>query len=168
MSTDSVSSNRRWLKQLAATFEGTWQTAVLPRRLDGLCRIETRHTVYVFQDGECIETAKRGDDSDVQGPMVGMRLVGWYVDVDGEPRMSNLWRPGARAILWRPRRGLDAESAIALTSPTFAFVPMTRWEDDDVTTLPRVLDVGPDSHVRPIVGVRNPPPPSLTRVAVQP
>lgn len=167
MSTDSSTSNRRWLKQLAAAFEGVWQTAVLARNLDGLCRIETRHTVYVFQDAECVEAAKRGDDSDAQGPMVGMRLVGWHIDVDGEPRMTNLWRPGARAILWRPRRSAEAESTIALTSPTFAFMPMAR-HDDDVITLPHVLDVPPESHVRPVVGVRHPAPPSLTRVALQP
>ena len=165
MSTDCVSSHRRWLKQLAATFEGTWQTAVLPRCLDGLCRIETRHTVYVFQDGECVETARRGDDSDVKGPMVGMRLVGWYVDLDGEPRMTDLWRPGARAIFWRPRRGPEVDSAIALTSPTFAFLPMKRHEDE-VTTRPRVSEVDPISHVRP--RVRTPAPPSMTRVAIQP
>ena len=165
MSTESVSSHRRWLKQLAATFETSWQTAVLPRCLDGLCRIETRHTVYVFQDGECVEAVRRGDDSDVQGPMVGMRLVGWYVDVEGEPRMTNIWRPGARAIFWRPARGAEAESSIALTSPTFGFMPMKR-RDDDVTTLPRVLEVEPISHVRPIV--RTPSPPSMTRVAIQP
>lgn len=158
MSTDSASSRRRWLKRLAVTSEGTWQTAVLPRSLDGLCRIETRHTVYVFQDAECIETARRGDDSDVQGPMVGMRLVGWCVDIEGEPRITPLWRPGARAVLWRPRRGHDADSSVALTSPTFAFVRMTRHEDDAIT-VPRASDT--HSHVRPT-------PPSMTRIGIQP
>lgn len=166
MSSDSASSHRRWLKQLAATFERTWQTAVLPRNLDGFCRIETRHTVYVFEDGECVETARRGDDSDVKGPMLGMRLVGWCVDLEGEPRITSLWRPGARAVLWRPR-GHDAESTVALTSPTFGFVRMARDEDDPIT-LPRGLDAAPESHVRPVLPVRTPAPPSLTRVALQP
>jgi len=160
MSTDSASSRRRWIKRLAATFEGTWQTEVLPRSLDGRCRVETRHTVYVFEDAECVETARRGDDSDAQGPLVGMRLVGWCVDMDGEPSLAHQWRPGARAILWRPRRAHDAESSVALTSPTFAFVRVTR-DDDEPITMPGVGEVTTHSHVRPS-------PPSLTRVAIHP
>ncbi|HSQ68115.1 MAG TPA: hypothetical protein VLM85_33120 [Polyangiaceae bacterium] len=122
-------SNRQWLKDLATTEKGTWMTAVLPAHLDGLHRLETRHTVYVFEDGECTEVVRRGaPEEDRETAMVGMRIVGWLLEVEGTRRLVGTWRPGARAILWRAPRVGERESKIALTSPSFGFV---RCEPDD-------------------------------------
>ncbi len=128
-------SNRQWLKDLATTEKGSWMTAVLPSHLDGLRRLETRHTVYVFEDAECTEVVRRGAPDDSESSMVGMRIVGWLLEVEGARRLVGTWLPGARAILWRAPRVGERESKIALTSPSFGFVccePDDEW--DRVTT----------------------------------
>lgn len=154
-------THRTWLKQLASQCEAAWQTAVLPSAEEGRRRIETRRTVYELFDGECVEIVRRDDGAEVTG-MQGMRLVGWYYDLDGTPHMAKIWRPGARAILWRPRRNGEPESVIALTSPTFGFVCVGRTHDE-MTTRPRIDDT-PVSHVRPVVVARTPPAQSMARV----
>ncbi|CAN5205219.1 hypothetical protein BH09MYX1_BH09MYX1_38370 [soil metagenome] len=142
-----IPTHRLWLKELAARCEVAWQTAVLPSSEEGQRRIETRHTIYVLEDSECIEVVRRDDGSPVSS-MQGMRLVGWYYDVDGDPRMASMWRPGARAVLWRPRRSSELESVIALTSPTFGFVHVGR-RSEELTTRRIELDEAPVSGVRP-------------------
>jgi hypothetical protein len=166
-----MATHRTWLKELANRCESAWLTAVLPRSDDGRRRIETQRTIYVLDDGECVEVVRRDDGEPVSG-MNGMRLVGWYYDVDGEPRSANVWRPGARAILWRPRRGTEPESVIALTSPTFGFVRVGR-PNDELTTRPHLEEATPvsgvrptPSAVRPTVVARAPTTESMARVHV--
>lgn len=142
-----ASHHRSWLKSLASRCEVAWQTAVLPAREEGRRRVETRHTVYELADGECVEVIRRDDGSPVSG-MQGMRLVGWYYDVDGEPILAQVWRPGARAVLWRPRRSGEPESVIALTSPAFGFVVLGRPAEEQ-TTRPSLREETPVSGVRP-------------------
>ncbi len=123
-------SNREWLKDLVTTKKEAWLT--LPIHLDGSRRLETARTIYIFEDGECTEVARRGAPDESESSMVGMRLVAWLLDVDGERKMARRWVPGARAILWRA--GEEGQSRIALTSRSFGFVCTTRDEWDIETT----------------------------------
>ncbi len=118
----SSPSSRAWLKELATASDCAWMTRVLPPSLDGRCRVETMRTVYVFVDAVCTEVARRDEDPDHENTMLGMQLMGWVVDHDGDRLVVHAWRPGARAILWRPRAGGERQCQVALTSTTFAFV----------------------------------------------
>jgi hypothetical protein len=112
-------SNREWLKQLVAS--ETKKTL----SLDGTHRLETGHTIYVFEDAVCVDVARRGeDDVSADLTLVGMRLVGWLLEVEGHRRVLERWLPGARAILWHAGR-------IALTSASFALTHCSFEEDDD-------------------------------------
>ena len=142
-------SNREWLKQLAANETKTWMTAIAPLGLAGIHRLETRHTIYVFEDGVCVDIARRDGDeqSNAELSMIGMRVVGWLLDVEGQRRLLERWLPGARAVMWRaPDKAARAHGAlaphgaskIAMTSPSFGFVtcsqPDTDDSDDDLDT----------------------------------
>lgn len=129
-------SNRQWLKELATNEKDAWMTAVLPAHLDGARRLETRHTIYVFHDGECTEVVRRGAPEQVETSLVGTRIVGWLLEVEGARRLVAAWRPGARAILWRAPRVGERDAKLALTSPSFGFVRCEPEDDewDLVTT----------------------------------
>jgi len=88
-------------------------------RADGETRLESLHTIYRFHDGVCVEVERRRDCAPIDGRLVGMRLVGWLVEVPGGRFLVPEWQQGARGILWRKT---DATSTIAMTSRTFAFV----------------------------------------------
>ena len=127
-------SNRQWLKQLAET--KTWMTAVGPLGLAGTHRLETRHTIYIFRDGVCVDVARRADEESSAQSAIGMRVVGWLLDIEGQRRLVDRWLPGARAVMWRSATE-RAPSKIALTSPSFGFVLCSqpdRDEEDDNTT----------------------------------
>ena len=127
-------SNREWLKQLAATETKTWMAAIAPLGLAGVHRLETRHTIYVFVDGVCTDIARRDgeEQSNAELSMIGMRVVGWLLDVEGQRRLLERWLPGARAVMWRAAdKATRASSRIALTSPSFGFV-MCSQPDDEV------------------------------------
>ncbi len=113
-------SNRQWLKELMVS------ETVAPLGLDGTYRLETAHTIYVFHDGVCVDIARRDfeDDSNAEVSLVGTRVVGWLLDVEGTRRLVNRWLPGARAVLWRP-------SKIALTSPAFGFVQCSQVDEEE-------------------------------------
>lgn len=122
-------SNRKWLKNLAGT-------SIVPLGLAGSHRLETRHTVYVFRDGVCVDAARRDCDDDASSDvsMIGMRVVGWLLEVEGHRRLIERWIPGARAVLWRAHSE-KTPSKIALTSPSFGFVACSQPDDDaDATT----------------------------------
>ena len=146
-------TRKSWLKALASRSKDAWLTAVRPREHDGFTRIETRRTIYCFKDAVCIEVLRRDYEPVDDAPFIGLRIVGW---VSEEDEVMTGWRPGARAILWRPGAPGEEESAVALTSPSFAFLRVLPREDEDdeqtLTTLRR--------------GLRRPPPqpPSQTRV----
>jgi hypothetical protein len=126
-------SNREWLKQLAATETKTWMNAVGPLGLAGVHRLETRHTIYVFRDGVCVDIARRDgeEQSNAELSMIGMRVVGWLLDVEGQRRLLERWLPGARAVMWRaPDKSTRTSSRIAMTSPSFGFVTCSQPDDE--------------------------------------
>ena len=116
-------SNRQWLKELAASETKTWMNSSTPLGLDGVHRLETRHTIYVFEDAVCTDVARRGEDDEVSAEltMIGMRVVGWLLEIEGQRRLLDRWLPGARAVLFRPPAG-RLPSRIALTSQSHSFV----------------------------------------------
>ena len=122
-------SNRQWLKDLAAG--ATWMNAG-PLGLDGVRRLETNHTIYVFHDGVCVDVARRtyDDESQAQASAIGMRVVGWLLEIEGRRRLLERWLPGARAVLWRAADE-RAPSKIALTSPSFGFVLCSQTDEDE-------------------------------------
>jgi hypothetical protein len=115
-------SNRTWLKELVA------DDVLL--HLEGTHRLETRHTIYMFRDGICVDIARRGadDGSHADASMIGMRIVGWLIEIEDQRRLLACWLPGARAVLWRAPSERGA-SKIALTSASLVFVECS-WLDD--------------------------------------
>lgn len=141
-------SNREWLKDLATTKKQAWLTATLPTHLDGSRRLETARTIYVFEDGVCTEVARREAPEETESSMVGMRIVGWLLDVEGERRMVRRWLPGARAILWRVSE--NGDSKIALTSRSFGFVSCKTHDDEwEIVTTEYVPRERPSLPARP-------------------
>jgi len=117
-------STRQWLKEFAGS-------SFVPLGLEGTHRLETRHTIYVFRDGVCVDVARRDcEESSSEAAMIQMRVVGWLLDVEGQRRLVERWIPGARAVLWRAA-GAVRPSKIALTSPSFGFVACSQPDDDD-------------------------------------
>jgi hypothetical protein len=118
-------STRQWLKDLAGT-------PIVPLGLAGVHRLETRHTVYIFRDGVCVDVARRDceENPSVETTMINMRVVGWLLEVEGQRRLVERWLPGARAVLWRAA-DLVRPSKIALTSPSFGFVMCSQPDDSD-------------------------------------
>jgi hypothetical protein len=81
--------------------------------------LETRNTIYRFQDGICIGAAGRTRQKTAQAAtLLGMRLIGW---IAGEgTRFTGVWEEGACAVLWRPG-GAQKEESMAMTSATVSF-----------------------------------------------
>ena len=127
-------SNRQWLKDLAACGTQTWTNASSPTvpGVDGVRRLETSHTIYVFRDGVCVDVARRqfDDESNAQQGAIGMRVVGWLVEIEGRRRLLERWLPGARAVMWRAA-GERTASKIALTSPSFGWVLCSQTDEED-------------------------------------
>ena len=124
-------SNRQWLKDLAASETNTWTSALAPLGLEGTHRLETNHTVYIFRDGVCVDVARRAcDESNAHASAIGMRVVGWLLEVEGYRKLMDRWLPGARAVMWRPASE-KAASKIALTSPSFGFVTCSQADEDE-------------------------------------
>jgi hypothetical protein len=99
----------------------------VPAWLAGETQVETRNTVYRLRDGVCHSVQRHDDASGTRAhpaDLFGMRLVGWVMrDHAGAPAgpVSLEWQRGAHAVLWRPRRGGEPHSLIALTSATLRF-----------------------------------------------
>jgi hypothetical protein len=124
-------SNRQWLKELAASETKNWMTSEGPLGLEGLHRLETRHTIYIFDDGVCVDVARRDCERSVaQESAIGMRVVGWLLDIEGRRRLLSRWLPGARAVMWRAPSDAHC-SKIAMTSPSFGFVTCSQPDPDD-------------------------------------
>jgi hypothetical protein len=85
--------------------------------------VVTKNATYIFRDGLCVKMNRR-DDRQSTRPIVGMRLVGWFVD-DGQSRtLSPEWKKHASAVLWTPctpsidGKTQDQQDAFILTSGT--------------------------------------------------
>ena len=138
-----MKARKEWLEMLASTSAETWMMAVMPAAFDGFTRIETRRTVYRFDDGVCVEVARRSGESAGVEDCIGMRVVGWLI---GEGALVPTWRPGARAILWRLEE--DGTASVALTSPTFGFVAAIRAVAHDPVTRSLYWRRGVPSYAR--------------------
>lgn len=123
-----MNAHRQWIKQLALDSK-------TPLDLRGTHRLETCHTIYVFDDGVCVDVARRGDTDEVSAELtlIGMRLVGWLFEVEGRRRVLARWMPGARAVLWR-RTSPAAPSRIAVTSQSSSLVACARDDDEELDT----------------------------------
>jgi hypothetical protein len=160
-----MDERRYYLKDLASRQARLWGTAPLPPCYAGETRIETRNTVYEMLDGIC-QSAVRRDRAPVSRSdpyaFVGMRVVGWLTREDPQGGLTLDWRPGAYAVLWRPRAEGEEHSAVALTSSTIGFKKAQR------TAPPPILRPTPlpPLPIPPVV-VSRPPPPSMTRLHPQ-
>jgi hypothetical protein len=124
-----MDERRAYLKQLAARSARRWSTSPLPASFAGDTRIETRNTVYQLTDGVCYAVSRQeGAGAGRMHPsaFVGMRIVGWLMRDDPQAGITQEWKPGAYAVLWRPRGAGEEHSAVALTSTSHAFRVVAR------------------------------------------
>jgi hypothetical protein len=124
-----MDQRRAYLKNLAARSARRWSAAPLAPCFAGETRIETRNTVYQLRDGVCYVVTRREDAGAGRmhpSAFVGMRIVGWLLRDDPEVGITSEWRPGAYAVLWRPREGSEEHSAVALTSASLGFRVVAR------------------------------------------
>lgn len=155
---------RAYLRDLATELGDQWATAPTPAQLRARLRVETKNTIYEFADGACATVTRRqsGLRSDA-ADILGMRILGWLWPDDPYAGLQIVWRPGAYAVLWRPRRPHEATAQVALTSASTAVAIVHR---------PSVPPPLPKSIATPS-GMRriSQPPPlpaSMTRVHVPP
>jgi hypothetical protein len=159
-----MDERRAYLKELASRSARRWGATPLPPTFAGETRIETRNTVYELHDGVCTRVTRREDAGATRNhpsAFVGMRVVGWLMHEAPRAGISLEWRPGAYAVLWRPREDGEEHSAVALTSSTMAFRQIAR------TTLPpaaRTLRLPALARPPTPVSIIPPPPPSMTRL----
>lgn len=149
-----MDSRRTYLKDLAARSARTWGTTPLPPAFSGETRIETRNTTYQLRDGVCYAVHRNEDAGQGRAhpsAFVGMRIVGWLSREDPRAGISLEWRPGAYAVLWRPRADSTEHSAVALTSSSSAFRVVAR-------TVPPPLPQPARASTPPPAPVRIPPP----------
>ncbi len=64
----------------------------------GEMSVATRHAVYGFRDGVCVNVHCQ-DTSSARQCSLGRRLLGWLVDENAVPNVSRRWRRGASGIL---------------------------------------------------------------------
>jgi hypothetical protein len=176
-----MDSRRAYLKDLAARSARAWGSAPLPPAFAGETRIETRNTTYQLRDGICYAVHRNEDAGQARAhpsAFVGMRIVGWLMREDPRSGISLEWRPGAYAVLWRPRAESASEhSAVALTSSSSAFrvvartvpPPLPQPSGSRQSAPPPALSVRitpPAMVVRPPTppSFAPPPPPSTTRM----
>ena len=159
-----MSSRKALIKRLLE--EGA-QFVTDPTPWLGEMTVATSNTSYRFSNGVCT-SVHRFDEKSGRTDFLGMRLVGWLVDEETEPRISAIWRPGASALLLRA--GLVRDS-LALTSPTFQI----RRYDPNATTVSAPQNGLPAGHPMKSSGVvvRRVEPPvrfvaadSMTRIGV--
>jgi hypothetical protein len=124
-----MDERRAYLKQLAARSARRWSSAPLPECFVGETRIDTRNTCYQLRDGICYAVTRHeggGGGQKHPSEFVGMRIVGWLMRETPRQGIMHEWQPGAYAVLWRPREGDEAHSAVALTSTTQSFRTILR------------------------------------------
>jgi hypothetical protein len=176
-----MDERRAYLKQLAARSARRWSSAPLPPCFAGETGIETRNTAYLLRDGVCYAVTRHAGAAGAMSPsvFVGMRAVGWLMRDDPDSGIKQEWKPGAYAVLWRPRLANEEHSAVALTSTSLAFgalsrgVPTPRVENPESAGTGRLSPIPlPFPNPRetllprpPLVHVP-PPPASTTRLHV--
>lgn len=143
-----MNERRAFLKQLATRSADLWARAVQFGTFQGESKIVTRNTIYQLRDGVCVGVTRRdGDFRSDPGVFVGMRMIGWLAYDDPRAGLMQSWRPGAYAVLWRPRAANEEHASVALTSASLAY-----------ETIPR----------EPLPIRRSAPPPLPARAAMRP
>jgi hypothetical protein len=124
-----MDQRRAYLKELAARSARRWSAEPLAPCFAGETRIETRNTVYHLREGVCFLVTHREEVAQrkmAPSAFHGMRVVGWLMRDDPQAGITPEWRPGAYAVLWRPRDSGEEHSAVALTSSSIAFRVVAR------------------------------------------
>jgi hypothetical protein len=132
-----------FMKELAHRLGARWSSAHNAQKsvleifdIGGETRLESLRTVYRFSDGRCTEVERRRDCTPFDDRLIGMQLVAWvYENNNGPPTLHGQWRPGARGVLWRPASP-GRSATVAMTSPTFAFVPDRMRTSDQLPAPP--------------------------------
>jgi hypothetical protein len=112
-----------------------WARSCPESTFSGMCRVETRHATYLFQNSSCFAVSGRGHRGGTTSTdLVGMKIVGWLLSNDdpgldddtrqrlaeGGIRVSRNWHPRARAVLYG-KASLLGGMRLALTSPVETF-----------------------------------------------
>lgn len=130
-----MDERRSFLKDLASRYADAWGGARDSSVFQGEGRVETRNTIYRVRDGVCVAVTRGGrqdrggagastpDSAAHADPtaLIGMRLVGWLAHEDPTAGLTETWRPGAYAVLWRQRAPYETHSSVALTSATVSY-----------------------------------------------
>lgn len=157
-----MDQRRAYLKDLAARSARRWSNTPLPPCFAGETRIETRNTVYQLRDGVCYLVTRReeaGAGRMHPSAFVGMRIVGWLLRDDPDAGITSEWRPGAYAVLWRPRDASEEHSAVALTSTSLAFRVVARTVQPPPLVTQPPLSVPPSLPATARSGRSSTPPP---------
>ena len=150
------------LIRLAERSAATWRQ-VRGEAFAGETTIETRNTVYRFEDGLLVgrTTKSRRGSADWNSSLATQKveLIGFLADEGGFWSFSPRWREGALAVMTAD------EKRFLLTSPTCACaIDRPRLP---LRSVPERSDVFHVPGSRPPV-VRRPAPPSMTRIQLAP
>jgi len=133
---------RTWLADMLVTL----RQSASKRELIGLSgehRIEARRSSITLRDGVVIGCEGRADGKAITEGLLGMTLVGWITLADGGHAVAHEWRPNARALLWS-----NSRSAVAATSPCFAFLPKAGTSTARRDRAPSIIPLAPQSMTR--------------------
>ncbi len=111
--------------------------------LSGEHRVETRRSIITIRDGVVIDCEDRADGEPTTQSLLGMTLAGWVTTCGADRVISNEWRPNARALLWS-----NSRSAVAVTSSSFAFIPLARTSSGHRDRAPSLIPLAPQSMTR--------------------
>src|SRR5262245_32244238 len=118
----AMDDRRQRLKALVTRSAEAWASVASPARFGGESRVETRNTVYQFNDGVCYAVTRRGGEwRESPTSLIGMRLIGWIMPADADAGLLDRWRPGAYAVLHKPAEPGMTTATVALTSATVGF-----------------------------------------------
>jgi hypothetical protein len=169
-----MDERRSFLKDLAARCSNDWSERKTADPFRGDARVETRNTIYQFKDGVCVSITRR-DRPWTADPTVfiGMRIVGWLAFEDPRAGLIASWRPGAYAVLWRPRAEGEQHSSVALTSATNVYElkpgapPVRRSVPPPLPPAARASSVPPPPPAKmPTKMMSLQTPPTMTRVNI--
>jgi len=170
----TLSTPHTFLAELAPMAAGGWQ-ALGAQIYPGELSIATDNGVYRFKNGSFQSRAKTDARSfECPKAMRGLRLIGFLFDEGGMWSLSPRWRAGAHAVLWKDGE-TDAESFV-LTSPTKDFTleePDPKPHEPGPKPIPWATRAPSQSGImlrrtaRP-PSIRQPMPPSMTRIHLSP
>jgi hypothetical protein len=153
---------RSFLVRLARQSAETWN-ALAKEAFRGEATFETGNSVYCFKDGTFLRRAKKPERSFEQPTdMMTVRLLGFLGDEGGLWSLSQRWRMGSIALLWKPEA--PEEKSFILTSPTVAFsIEAPALVPRSSRKTPSTSNIYRRGASRPPT-LRRPAPPSMTRI----